>query len=152
MSGRFTYNYQLAGYPFERYDDKGAVDYDTFVTAFECFPWGEQMRQRETMFSGCSATISVVDHEKRFDYWVSVLGDDEDPTFLLGAVYDKRVRKPFRFKRTRVVRWVEMRVAPSRASVLQTFGMFFADETEMLMRTFRSYRLLRQSEKWKPSG
>lgn len=46
-SPRFTYNIQLAGYAFHYKDEKGAIDFDTFVEVFENFPWGEQMRQRE---------------------------------------------------------------------------------------------------------
>jgi len=61
---RFTSNHQLAGYAFQYRDEMGAIDFPSFVESFEAFPWGEQMRKREKMEDGCSATISVVDHEQ----------------------------------------------------------------------------------------
>ena len=148
---RYTYNYQLAGYAFHYYDDKGPVDFRTFAKAFESFPWGEQMRQREKMAEGCSATISVVDHEQRFHYWVSVMGDDRRPTFLLGAVYDKRLRRSARRKKPETVQWVETRIAPSRRSVLSTYRIFFAGETDKLRRRLRAYKLYAAHERWNPA-
>jgi hypothetical protein len=143
---RFTYDYQLAGYASHYFDDKGPVDLRTFTRAFESFPWADQMRQREKMYGGCSATITVVDHEQRFAYWVSVMGDDRRPTFLLGAVYDQRPRRSGRRKQPETIRWLEMRIAPSDRSVLRAFRWFFAGETDKLRQRLRSYKLYGQHE------
>lgn len=138
---RFTCNYQLAGYAFDYRDEKGTIDFPSFVEAFEAFPWGEQMRQREKMADGCSATLSVVDEEQDFVWWVSVMGNDLRPTFLLGAVYNKKQRKSSRVEAPGVVRWCEIRIAPSRRSVLSTFRAFFAGDHRKLMKQFRTYKL-----------
>lgn len=144
---RFTYNYQLAGYAFDHYDDKGPVEFRTFTKAFDSFPWGEQMHQREKMQDGCSATISAVDHEQTFACWVSVMGDDRRPTFLLGAVYPKRLRRSAHRKTPETVQWVKIHIAPSRRSVLSTFRLFFAGDTRRLMRQLRTYKLFQQYER-----
>jgi hypothetical protein len=69
-SPRYTCNHQLAAYPFEYRDEMGAIDFPSSVKSFESFPWGEQMHQREKTAGGCSATISMVDEEQDFMWWV----------------------------------------------------------------------------------
>ena len=138
MADQFTYNVQLAGYDYDRYDEKGAIDYDGFVRAFDQFPWREQMQAWQTVREGCSATVSVTDHTRQIDYWVSVAGDT-DPKFLLGIVYEKEVKGLFGFGKPKKKRWVEIYSAPSRDSILQTFKLFFAGQIGLLMRTLNSF-------------
>lgn len=147
---RYRSNHQLAGYAFDYRDEMGAIDFQSFLTAFEAFPWGEQMRQREKMAGGCSATISVVDQEQDFVFWVSVMGDDLRPTFLLGAVYKKRQRKSARIGASRMVDWCETRIAPSRRSVISAFRIFFTGDTHKLMKQFRAYKLDNRHESMTP--
>jgi hypothetical protein len=149
-SPRHTCNYQLAGYSFEYRDEMGAIDFPSFVEAFEAFPWGEQMRQREKMTGGCSATISVVDEEQDRVCWVSVMGNDLRPKFLLGLVYNKKQRRTASVKVPGVVRWCEIRIAPSRRSVPSMFRAFFAGDTRKLMTQFRAYKLYEQGEAMMP--
>ncbi|MEI6605842.1 MAG: hypothetical protein WCP35_11065 [Verrucomicrobiota bacterium] len=149
-STRYSCNYQLAGYSFEYRDEMGAIDFPSFVKSFEAFPWGEQMRQREKMAGGCSATISVVDEEQDFIFWISVMGDDLRPKFLLGAVYNKKLRKSARIKVSMVIRWCEIRIAPSRRSVPSMFRIFFTGDTRKLMKQFRTYKLYDQHEAMMP--
>jgi hypothetical protein len=108
------------------------------------------MRQREKMAGGCSATISVVDQEQELVFWVSVMGNDLRPTFLLGTVYKKKVRKSSRVETPGVVRWCEIRIAPSRRSVLSTFSAFFAGDQRKLMKQFRTYKLYDRGEAMMP--
>jgi hypothetical protein len=138
MADQFTYNVQLAGYDYDRYDEKGAIYYDGFVRAFDQFPWREQIRASQRIGQGCSATISVTDHARNVDYWVSVAGDAE-PSFLLGIVYEKEVKGFLGFGKPRKTRWVEIYVAPSRESILNTFKLFFASQSDELMRTLRGF-------------
>lgn len=49
-----------------------------------------------------------------------------------------------------VVRWCEIRIAPSRHSVLSTFRAFFAGDTRKLMKRFRAYKLYDQHEAMMP--
>jgi hypothetical protein len=145
-SPRFTCDYQLAGYPFQSKDEKGAIDFDTFAKRFEEFPWGEQMRKRETMADGCSATISVVDHELNQVFWVSVTGSDRRPTFLLGFVYDNPQQTAGRVEESEVTRMNDIYIAPSSRSVLSTFRTFFAGDTGKLMERLGSYRRFEPNE------
>lgn len=145
-SPRFTCNYQLAGYAFESKDEKGAIDFDTFAMRFEEFPWGVQMRKRETMVDGCSATISVVDHELNRALWVSVTGSDRRPTFLLGSVDDNPQQTAGRVEESEVTRMNDIYIAPSIRSVLSAFRMFFAGDTGKLMKRLRSYRRFEPNE------
>ena len=139
MADQFTYDVQLAGYDYDRYDEKGAIDYESFVHAFDQFPWLEQMEARERIGQGCSATISVTDHSRAIDHWVSVGTRDGKPMFLLGIVYEKEVRGFLGFGTPRKKRWVEIYVAPSRESIVGTFKLFFSGEIDELMRTLRGY-------------
>ena len=150
MADQFTYTFQLAGYAFDRYDQKGAIDYPTFVTVFDHFPWIEQLKHRATIGEGCSATISVTDSERHLDYWVSIAGDEKKPIFLLGSTYDKEVKGFLGFGKPRKTRWVEIYVAPSRESILNTFRLFFAGEKDQLMQMLRSFEAFDQMEAWKP--
>jgi hypothetical protein len=36
---KFTWNIQLAGYDFKKYDEKGETSYDNFISEFDKFPW-----------------------------------------------------------------------------------------------------------------
>jgi hypothetical protein len=138
MADQFTYNVQLAGYDYDRYDEKGGLDYDAFVHVFDQFPWREQMQAWQRVREGCSATVSVTDHARNVDFWVSVAGETE-PSFLLGIVYEKDVKGFLGFGKPRKKRWVEIYVAPSRQSVLDTFTLFFAGQIDALMRTLRGF-------------
>ena len=138
MGDQFTYNVQLAGYDYDRYDEKGAIDYDGFVRVFDQFPWRKQMEEWQRIGRGCSATISVTDRVRNIDYWVSVAGDT-DPTFLLGIVYEKDVKGFFGFGKPKRKQWVEIYVAPSRESILDTFKLFFTGQIDELMRILKGF-------------
>ena len=72
---KFTWNIQLAGYDFKKYDEKGEITYDNFVKEFDKFPWIEEMEKRNTLSDGCSPTLSVKDLKSGCDFWVSISGD-----------------------------------------------------------------------------
>lgn len=139
--GRYTCNYQLAGYDFDCRDEMGDIDFPMFAAAFESFSWGGQMRQREKMAGGCSATISVEDGYLNRVCWVSVTGSDIRPTFLLGAVHNRKLKKSHRHEFSGLVRWNETRVAPSRRSVHCTFRIFFTGDNDKWLKQFGTYRL-----------
>ena len=67
MGQEFTYNIQWAGYPFDKYDEKGSVTYEKFVKEFESFPWATQVGKAN---GGSEATISVRDHKSDVVLWV----------------------------------------------------------------------------------
>lgn len=139
VADQFTYNVQLAGYDYDRDDEKGAIDYDGFVRAFDQFPWREQMEEWQRIGQGCSATIAVTDHSRGVDYWVSIGTRDDKPMFLLGVVYEKEVKGFLGFGKPTKKRWVEIYVAPSRGSIVDTFKLFFAGQIDELLRTLKGY-------------
>lgn len=139
-SPRFTYNIQLAGYAFHYKDEKGAIDFDTFVEVFENFPWGEQMRQREKMAGGCSATISVLDRQQFRVLWVSVMGNDRRPTFLIGTVIYKTKADKTRVRKSRVAKVNEMYIAHNRRSVTCAFRLFFSGDTTKLDQRISAFK------------
>jgi hypothetical protein len=150
MADQFTCKYQLAGYAYDQYDQKGPIDYDRFVTAFDQFPWIEQAGKRAAMNDGCSATISVTNQSKGIDYWVSIAGTESEHFFLLGIVYEKEVKTLFGFGKTKRIRWVEIYVAPSRGDILSTFGLFFMGHTDQLFETTRKFKLFGEMEARNP--
>ena len=150
MGAQFTCACQLAGYAYERSDERGPIDYGEFTVAFDRFPWMQQLRKREELGEGCSATLEVSDHERHLDYWVSIANRENQPVFLLGIVYDKEVERWFGLLKPRKIRWVEIYVAPSRNSVLSTFRLFFSGHTEELKQTLRTFEAFDQMEAWNP--
>ncbi|MBK7290281.1 MAG: hypothetical protein IPI78_08635 [Chitinophagaceae bacterium] len=85
----FTYNIQLAGYPYEKFDEKGETNFKDFIQIFNSFPWLDQLDNYDKIKEGCSATISVKAIGDDNDFWVSIAGDREKYIFLLGFVYLK---------------------------------------------------------------
>jgi hypothetical protein len=59
--------------------------------------------------------------------------------FLLGIVHEKEVKGFLGFGKPRKKRWVEIYVAPSRESILDTFKLFFAGQMDELMRALKGY-------------
>ena len=55
----FTYNIQLAGYPYEKFDEKGETNFKDFIQIFNSFPWLDQLDNYDKIKDCCSATISV---------------------------------------------------------------------------------------------
>ena len=149
MADQFTYTLQFAGYAYDRYDEKGSVDYDRFVSVFDQFPWIEELKKRAALDDGCSATISVTDQKTKREYWVSIAGSESDHVFLLGLVSDKEVKTMWGFGKPKRIRWVEIYVAPSRSSVLETFKIFFAGDDGQLREMVRRFDKFGEMEAWK---
>ncbi len=86
----FTYNIQLAGYPHDKIDKKGNINYNGFRDAFNAFPWLEQMEEYNKIQDGCSATISVKSEMDAKSLWVSIAGDSTNYLFLVGFTYFRK--------------------------------------------------------------
>jgi len=78
------------------------------------------------------------------------MGDNLCPTFLLGAVYNQKQRISARVEFACVIRWCEIRIEPSRRSVLSAFRLFFTGDSRKLMKQFRTYRLHEKDETRRP--
>ncbi|MES2850641.1 MAG: hypothetical protein V4685_16400 [Bacteroidota bacterium] len=121
----FSYNVQLAGYSFDKFDEKGKVEYDKFVTVFDSFPWLEQLDEANLLKEGCSATLSVKASDDNKDFWVSIAGDRQKTIFLVGYVYFKEKKTFFGLGKLKMVRWVDIYEAEDSIQIKYLFGLFF---------------------------
>ena len=128
----FTYNIQLAGYPYEKFDEKGETDLVNFTHTFEAFPWLEQLDTYDKIKEGCSATISVKAINDDIDFWVSVAGNRDKYVFLIGIVYLKPRRGLLGFGKEKVVRWVDIFETETKEKIISLFSLFFDKKYELL--------------------
>ena len=128
----FTYNIQLAGYPYEKFDEKGETDLVNFTHMFEAFPWLEQLDSYDKIKEGCSATISVKAINDDIDFWVSVAGNRDKYVFLIGIVYLKPRRGLLGFGKEKVVRWVDIFETETKEKIISLFSLFFDKKYEVL--------------------
>ena len=138
----YTWNVQLAGYDYEKYDEKGQIDYENFITEFEKFPWIEQIKSYEKIQKGCSATLSVNDKENKTSLWVSIMGNVNDNTFLVGYVYPKMKKGLFGFGKEKEIKWLEIFIAKDNEQVKKCFRLYFSNELDKLqseLKTMEKY-------------
>ena len=138
----FTWNVQLAGYDYERYDEKGQADDENFITEFEKFPWIEQIESYQKIQKGSSATLSVNDKENKTSFWVSIMGDTKDNTFLVGYVYPKMKKGLFGLGKEKQIKWLEIFIAKDNEQVKKCFRFYFSNELDKLqseLKTMEKY-------------
>jgi hypothetical protein len=129
---KFTWNIQLAGYDFKKYDEKCETTYDNFINEFDKFPWIEQMEKRNTKKEGCSATLSVKDLKGNCDLWVSIAGDKDNYGYLVGYVHPKEVKKFFGLGKAKTKRWCEIYQTQNVNDIKSYFKLFFDRHQEQL--------------------
>ena len=137
MTDKFTWNVQLAGYDFKKYDEKGETTLDNFISEFEKFPWIEQLESYKNIQQGCSPTLSVKDHKTATDFWVSMASDKNEHGYLIGYVYTKTVKGLFGLGKPKEKRWVEIYLTQDTELVKKYFTMFFNRETDNLVSTIK---------------
>ena len=129
MGQEFAYNFQMAGYPFDKYDGMGTIDYKNFVREFRSFPWMAQIGKSN---GGSEPTISVVSSSNGTEYWVSIIGSPSEHTYLVGIILPKEVKILFGFGKSKTIRWQEMYVALEGSTIESTFEIFFDGNIEKL--------------------
>ena len=129
---KFTWNIQLAGYDFKKYDEKGETTYDNFISEFDKFPWIEQMEKWNTIKNGCSATLSVRDLKSDCNLWVSIAGDNDNYGYLVGYVYPKEVKGFFGFGKAKTKRWCDIYQTQNVNDIKSYFKLFFDRQLEQL--------------------
>jgi hypothetical protein len=134
MADSFSYNLQMAGYPFEKFDEKGKIDYPKFVEEFHNFPWMQQIGKAN---GGSEPTISVKNLTNNTVFWVSIIGDQRRHAYLVGIVYSKEAKSFLGLGKAKTVRWVEIYVAEQATMVEKTFKTFFDGKHEELMNQLR---------------
>ena len=115
----------MAGYPFEKSDDKGPVNYEVFIKFFDSFPWIEQLDAWDTLKEGTSATVSVNAEGEKKDLWISIAGNRQKSFFLVGYVYMRPTRGMFGFGKEKIVKWVDIYEAEDDIQVKFLFKLFF---------------------------
>ncbi len=146
MEKNFTLEVQMAGYKHEQVDKKGAIDYASFVQEFEQFPWQEQLAYTNNGGSGCSATLSVINHKEKLKLWVSILGDEEDTQFILGYMYPKEIKRFFGLLSPKLGEWLEMYFVEDKEDVKKLFDLFFEARIDKLENEIRKFELLDELE------
>lgn len=129
---KFTWNIQLAGYDFQKYDEKGEITYDKFISEIEKFPWIEQMEKWNTIKDGCSATLSVKDLKTNSDLWISIAGDKNNYGYLVGHVNPKEVKGFFGLGKTKTKRWCYIYQTQNINDIKKCFKQFFDRKQEDL--------------------
>ena len=138
----YTWNVQLAGYDYEKYDEKGQTNYENFIAEFEKFPWIEQIESYQKIQKGSSATLSVNDKENKTSFWVSIMGDTKDNTFLVGYVYPKMKKSFFGLGKEKQINWLEIFIAKDNEQVKKCFRFYFSNELDKLqseLKTMEKY-------------
>jgi len=132
---KFTWNIQLAGYDFKKYDEKGEISYDNFISEFDKFPWMEQMEKRNTIKDGCSATLSVKDLNSDCDLWVSIAGDKDNYGYLVGYVHPKEVKGFFGLGKAKTKRWCDIYQTQNVNDIKSYFKLLFERQHQQLENT-----------------
>jgi len=135
MNDKFTWNVQLAGYDFNKYDEKGETTLDNFINEFDKFPWIEQIETANKIQKGCAPTLSVKDLKTGTDFWVSMAGDKDEHGYLIGYVFPKAVKGFFGLGKLKEKRWVEIYLTQDNDLVKKCFTMFFNHDTNNLIST-----------------
>ncbi|MEO5891998.1 MAG: hypothetical protein ABIQ31_17255 [Ferruginibacter sp.] len=136
-----TYNIQLAGYPYEKYDEKGETNGNDFIAVFETFPWLEQLDSYDQIRAGCSATITLNSAAHNKSCWISIAGDRKKYLYLIGYVYLKLKKGLFGFGKEKIVKWVDIYETTDKDKIKSLIKLFsdegfdqFSTELNMLKK------------------
>lgn len=124
----FTYEVQMAGYAFDRTDQKGEIGVSEFIAEFRAFPWLQQVGRAN---GGSEATLSVRNRTQGIDLWVSIAGSPIDHAYIVGSTYPKDKVAMFGLI-SKKVRWLEMYIVPESSMVEELFRAFFNGEHEQV--------------------
>jgi hypothetical protein len=129
----FTYNIQLAGYPHDKFDEKGEINFIDFLDTFDRFPWLDQADKFNTIQEGCSATISVKSVGDNKDLWVSIAGDRKRHIFLVGITYIRKKKGFWGLAPEKSIRWGDIYEIEATEQIKSLFQTFFKREFDRLM-------------------
>lgn len=146
MNDKFTWNVQLAGCDFNKYDEKGETTLENFISEFDKFPWIEQLESYKNIQQGCSPTLSVKDHKTATDFWVSMAGDKNEHGYLIGYVYPKTVKGFFGLGKPKEKRWVEIYLTQDSDLVKNALQCFLIGRLTIQLRQLKNWKSM---EKWK---
>ena len=136
----FILRTQKAGDDFNQYLDRSPVSLDDFLKELDTFPWMEQMEAYLEIGTGTSATLSAVNTESDVCLWVSIAGDSNKHTFLLGIVYMKTVKGFLGLGKEKVKKWLDIYEVAEMETIKEYFTWFFNQEEEEVMSRIRLER------------
>ena len=129
---KLTWNVQLAGYDYSKYDEKGETNYQNFIEEFDKFPWLNQLDSYQEIGQGCSPTLTVKDEKTGQAFWVSMAGDRSNHNYLIGYIFPKEKKSLFGFGKPKTVRWLEIYATHDKQAVTDCFRYFFDRDHEKL--------------------
>lgn len=144
--GKFIWDVQLAGYDYDKYDQKGETVYNNFIEEFEKFPWLEQLDSYQQIQKGCSPTLSVKNKQTGKDFWVSMAGDRKDHGYLIGYIYPKEKKGFFGLGKPKAIRWLEIYATEDKQIVKDCFKLYFDHDFKKLEMTIRQLKEYGQME------
>lgn len=136
---KFTWYVQLAGYDYNQADQKGETNFNGFIEEFEKFPWMKQLDNYQKIQSGCSPTMTVKDVKTRKDFWVSMGGNRNDYTYLIGYIYPKK-------QKVKPIRWLEIYLTKDTELIKNCFKLFFERKYDQFERQVRKLEEFGQME------
>jgi hypothetical protein len=128
----FTYDIQYGGEPHQKYDLKGQTNYSNFISAFESFPWLDEIDKANANPEGSSPTLSVKNKSDERDFWVSMSGDRTNHGYLVGYVFPKTKKGLFGFGKEKTVKWLEIYLIEDQQQVKDFFQLYFDKKYEQL--------------------
>jgi hypothetical protein len=143
MANPFMYDIQHAGYRFDQYDLKGNATFEIFQNEFRDFPWKDQVGNNK---GGSEPTISVKNSETNIDLWVSVIGSQDEFTYLVGIVQPKKVKTMFGFGKEKEVNWVTAYVLEQPQWVEELFQLYFLGKIDELNSRLSSLPIFLEQE------
>ena len=135
MAKEFTLEVQLAGYDFNKYDEKGEVTLEKFMEEFESFQWLEQLKTLVKNQTGSLPKL-LVKHDRTASYlWVSMWGDENENGYIIGYVYTIITKRFFGLVKPKEKQKNETFYTHDKDVVKQCFTLFFHQDTEKLIAT-----------------
>lgn len=128
----FTYDIQYGGDPHDKYDLKGQTNYSNFISAFESFPWLDEINKSNENPDGCSPTFSVKNISDERDLWVSMSGDSVNHGYLIGYMFPKIKKGILGFGKEKTVKWLEIYLTEDQQEIKE----FLNFTLTKIMRSF----------------
>jgi len=128
---KFTYDFHFADHVGQTVIDMGETDYQNFITAFNNFPWLDQLDMANRL-KNTSATITVQDHLNMTDLWTSIAGDRNQYGYIIGYNFPKTIRGNL-FRKERTTRWIIMHATENKEKILYCYDLFFKRNTTILI-------------------
>jgi hypothetical protein len=125
----FTYSIQLAGYDYTQYDEKSQIDLPGFLNIIDQFPWMEQLEKYSEIQEGCSATVFATNQDTNNSLWVSIAGNKNKYSYLVGYVYPKTSKGFLGLGREKTKKWLDIYRVNDFALIKSFFSIFFDNET-----------------------